>query len=274
MRRRFAVAVQCALLICLAGNASASLLYGVDFPGATPLFQVNQSTGALAAIGATTFANIADLTSDPATGTLWGVDTSANLLVRINPDTGVASPAASIDTADPIVSIAFDPITRRLFGNTAVGFGSTSADALYEIDPFTGSARLKGTIGYSRIYALGFDQLGTLYGITDFSKQLIRVDTASGSGAAVTQINGVGLNASFDIASRPEDNTMFLADSTTNALYTLNTHDGVVTELGSYGRTANIVGLAFLMPAPEPSTYIALAAGLGLLALARRRRSR
>src|SRR5690242_5345607 len=103
MRRRFAVAALGALLFCLAGTVSASRLYGVDFPGATPLFSVDQSTGALTAIGATAFANLADLTSDPATGTLWGVNTSANLLVTINPDTGVAASAAPIDTTNPIV---------------------------------------------------------------------------------------------------------------------------------------------------------------------------
>ena len=61
---------------------------------------------------------------------------------------------------------------------------------------------------------------------------------------------------------------MFLADSTSNTLYKLDTTNAGLTQVGPYGTSANIVGLAFLAPAPEPSVYLALAAGLGLLALA------
>ena len=48
MRRNFAVA---AVLLFLPGGASASELFGVNFPDATPLFSLNQSSGALTSIG-------------------------------------------------------------------------------------------------------------------------------------------------------------------------------------------------------------------------------
>jgi len=271
MRRSFAVAAQWLVLTCLAGSAAAADLFAVQFPGPTPLYSVNEATGALTAIGDTSFANVADLTSDPLTGTLWGIDVATNQLLTINRHTGAASLAAQLDSPTPIASIAFDPVTRRLFGNTAVGFGKTTQDTLYAIDPSSGSTTLIGPLGvdFSQVYALGFDQHGVLFGIADSSKQLIMIDPTTGAGAMVG--NSLSVNAAFDLASRPSDNTMFLADSTSNALYKLNTADGVLTEIGPYGGTANIVGLAFLAPAPEPSVYLALAAGLALLALARRR---
>ena len=61
MTLRFTVAV---VLICLTGSGLASELFGVNFPAATPLFSLNQSSGRLTSIGPTSFADIADLTSD------------------------------------------------------------------------------------------------------------------------------------------------------------------------------------------------------------------
>ena len=128
MRGRFAVVVG---LMCLTGSGLASELFGVDFPATTPLFLVDQSSGRLTSIAPTSFANIADLTSDPQTGTLWGVDSDTNELLTINPHTGATSVAAHLDSPSPIVSIAFDPVTHRLYGNTALVFGTTKWDVLY-----------------------------------------------------------------------------------------------------------------------------------------------
>src|SRR4026209_156879 len=122
------------------------------------------------------------------------------------------------------------------------------------IDPTSGSTTLKGPIGFAAVFALGFDQHGRLFGISDFTKQLLSIDPDTGAGMALFRLN---LNAAFDIASRPEDNALFVADSTTNSLYTVDTVNGTTNVVGGYGPTANIVGLAFLMP--EPTTYVCLA---------------
>jgi hypothetical protein len=67
---------------------------------------------------------------------------------------------------------------------------------------------------------------------------------------------------------------MFLADSKTGSLYTLNTATGATLAVGAYGPLSpNIAGLAFMSEAPEASTYIALMVGLTLMVGVRRRRS-
>jgi uncharacterized protein DUF4394 len=271
MERRFVLAASLAVSGCIAMNVSASDLFGVHLQSndPTPLYSINQSSGTLGSIGATGFANVTDLTSNPITGTLWGVDVNTRQLLVIDRHTGAASAVAALDSDNPIVSIAFDPVTHRLYGNTAVEFGSTIRDTLYQIDAITGhTTPLGNIIGFDAVYALGFDQHGTLFGVSDGTNQLISIDTATGSGTAVATL---GLTEAFDIASRPEDDVMFLADSATHALYTLNTASGAVASVGLYGTPTNIVGLAFMSEAPEASTYVTLGIGLGLLVLLRRR---
>jgi sugar lactone lactonase YvrE len=157
-----------------------------------------------------------------------------------------------------------------LFGNTTDAFGATGGDALYSIDPVTGAATLIGRIGFSNVFALGFDNSGALFGVSDASDELIGISTASGLGALV---GPTGLSNSFDIAARPEDGVMFLADSGTSSLYTIDTATGATKLVGPYGSTTNVVGLAFSPVVPEPTTLVLVGGGLLLLGL-RRSRSR
>jgi sugar lactone lactonase YvrE len=261
-----------AALACFTGNAFASLLYGVQFDQTTPLFAIDQATGAIAAIGNTAFNNVADLTSDPLTNHLWGVEIGQGRLLTFDPHNGATTRTVQIDIPQPIVSIAFDPLSRMLYGNTAVGFGTTSSDTLYRIDPVTGHATSVGIIGTDRVYALGFDQNGTLYGVSDQTKTLMSISTATGQGTAVMSFDKSGATSVFDLATRPQDNAMFVADTKTFSLYRVDPLTGTVELVGPYGSDTNVVGLAFLSTAPEPSTWLTMGAGLaGLLAVRRRR---
>lgn len=268
------------LLFLLVGSlgglsaARASILYAVEFPGTTPLYTADQGTGALAAIGPTGFDGIGDLTSDTRPGlfTLWGIRIASNELFTFDPVTGLgtAGPVLTSPAGGPvagITSIAFDPVTGVLYGNTTPAFGG-GPDTLYSIDPITGVATFIGGIGFSNVFALGFDQSGGLFGISDSTDELIRISTATGAGALV---GPTGLGFAFDLASRPEDGTMFVADSGTFSLYTIDTATGATTAVGPYGSATNVVGLAF-SPVPEPTTLTLLVGGLSSLALRRRLR--
>lgn len=251
------------------GAASATNLYSVEFAGPTPLYLMNQATGAASAVGATGFDGIGDLTSDTRAGhgEIYGVRIASNQLLKIDPTTGAASLAANLNSPNNMVSLALDPTTGKLYGNTSVGYGAPF-DALYEIDPGTGNCSFIGRILFDDVFALGFSQGGKLYGIADATDQLIGISTASGNGSLIASLQ---VNSAFDIASRPEDDVMFLVDTGTHRLWNLNTSNGNLTDVGAYGGASpNLVGLAFSQ-VPEPAALGLLAVAIPALALRRRR---
>ncbi|MCZ7638436.1 MAG: PEP-CTERM sorting domain-containing protein [Verrucomicrobia bacterium] len=259
MKRTLLIPSLIILLVSSPPDASASVLFGVRFSGLTDLYQVDQTSGSLSSIGPSGRDWIGDLTSDtrPGSQRIWGVRISENRLYEFDPVTGAGSPGAVLNSPDNMVSLAFDPVGGKLYGNTSLGFGAPF-DALYEIDPATGNSTFIGRIGFNNVYALAFDQAGQLFGVADASKEFISISTATGNGALIAPLR---LSLAFDIASRPEDNTMFLADSGTFSLYTIDTANGLTSLVGPYGQSENIVGLAF-SAIPEPSTL----ASAGLLA--------
>ena len=268
---------------CLvAGPALATELYSLDFPGASTLYRMDQVGGAAAAVGPVGLDAMGDLTSDtrPGTETLWGVRIASgdalDSLVTIDPATGAAINSVPITipaaAAAPghMTSIAFDPKSGVLYGNTSIAFGAP-VEALYTIDPTTGNATFIGRITFDNVFALGFDQSGKLFGVSDATDDLIGIDLVTGNGSFIVDLQ-VGF--AFDIASRPEDDVMFLADSGTTFLYTLDTSNGNLTGVGPYGGTSpNLVGLAF-SAIPEPGTALLVTTGLaGLAAAGRKRRA-
>ena len=250
---------------CIPGSALAgSVLYGTNFSGPTALFDINQSTGVATGIVGD-LENIGDLTSNQV-DTLWGVTLSGgNNLVSIDPLSGNVLSSTALTGVNAgaggglITSLAYNPLTGKLYGNTSTGFGDTVRDDdLYEIDPGTGALTYIGPIDFQNVYALAFDQLGVLFGITD-GGALISIDSGTGAGDLIADGLGFGL---YDLASRPEDNTMFVTVGFSN-LGTIDTLSGVITPVGSYVNASNMAGLAFLGAAvPEPMTSALCAVGL------------
>jgi hypothetical protein len=269
-----------ALSFCASG-ASASTRYAVDYPAAATLYTVDTGSGAATAVGPVGIDNIGDLTSDQVS-TLWGIQITTNSLVTIDPATGLGTLGPAITGTGgpagaapfPIVSLAYDTANSTLYGDTSVPYGGETADELYSINTTTGAATDVGTIGDNSVYALGFDQSGDLFGV-DGNCNLLGISTTTGAGTIIgatgTAPNG-GCGA-YDIASDPSSGLMYLADSNSSSLFSVDLTTGAATLVGPYGGSPNLVGLAFLGTAtPEPGTLALFAAGLGLVAVGKRKK--
>jgi len=222
------------------------------------------------------FAFPGDLASDanPGTFRIWSPDITNNNLIKIDPTTGAGSligPFSTPGGAVKMVSLAFDPLTSTMYGNTAFGFGG-NPDRLFRIDPNTGASVPIGDIGFNDVFALGFSQAGKLYGVSNATHQLLLIDTSTGAGGVIGPVAPTSI---FDLATRPEDGAAFVVDSGTiatgtNSLYRIDLNTGGTGLIGPHTVVHNMVGLAFGPTIPEPSSIILIALGVACLGLRRK----
>jgi hypothetical protein len=270
MRSQFFTMSLIAGALALPANSHASGLFASTYvAGSSDLYMVNASTGAATLIGSIG-QNIGDMTST--NSSLLGIDLTNNALWTINPTTGAASGELSISgTKGEITSIAWDPVTHALYGNTTSGFGGD--DQLYRINQTTGAATLIGDLNSVDVYALGFSQTGVLLGESNASGELVSISTTTGAAADIG-LTGIGSN--YDLASRPGDNVVFGLGAQAFGLFTYNLTTGAATEVGPYGVDVNLAGLAFLpagTAAPEPATWAMMMVGFTAVGFAAYRKS-
>lgn len=263
----------------LSGAASADTLYGIEYPGVTPIHTVNQSTGELTAGPSTGLSSIGDLANGSG-GNIWGVGIGSNpnsTLYQFNPVTGSAISTVAISpTRGSIVSIAYDSSANVVYGTTATVFGAP-ANSLYRINPVSGAATFIGDFGISALYGLAFNPLdGFLYGTNGDEgtiSSLYRIDTAN---ASPTLIGSTGVDGVYDIAFRPGDNALFISSVGEGLIYTADIATAAASLVGSFGLGTNLAGLAFVetsvVPVP-PSVALMLTGLAGLGWAARRRRA-
>jgi hypothetical protein len=273
----FSLASATAVLAFSAAIAQASTLYAINgdgsINGVNDVYTIDQSTGAGTFLGNSglTGSFLADLASNH-TNTLWATDENNAHLVTIDPTTGAGTVVGTFDSPTTIDSLAYNAagITSPvgLYGNTTQITGATD-DELYSVNPLTAATTPIGLIGFDDVYALAFDNNGNLFGL-DVDGQLLSINPTTGAGTFVANLDLPDLFYGF--AARPEDNTMFvIADDvvgTGGDIYTLNTTNGDLTDVGPSGMSAG-VGLAFIA-VPEPTSLGLMA--LGTLALFNRRR--
>jgi hypothetical protein len=289
VRALLAAAVWCAC----AASAIASQLYAVNNNLTSSTLYTVDAFAVPSPVGVTGLTTIVDLASNPANGTLWAVDYNIDFatwdgrldnltsnLHTLNPATGIASAPIAFITGPAssrlaIGSLAYDIASGKLYGNTITGVGGATRDQLYEINPYTGAATLIGNIFFSNVIALGADNFGVLYGISEAGK-FITIDKTTGAGSLVASL---APGTYHDIAARPEDNTLYilkgaaeLAGEFLPSRLLQISPQGVLLTDAAVSTETDITGLAFIAEVPEPSTYVLMLAGLlGLAWVARRR---
>lgn len=270
-----------AVAVLASAPGLAATLYGIEFDGVTPIYTVNQTTGALTMGPSTGRPSIGDLASTGGTDIL-AVDLSANVLFRFNPLTGGTNSSVAISgtnflpgtqTPQRIVSIAYDTAAGRVYGTTDASYGGVNGD-LYGIDPTTGTAVRIGATGLGSLYGLAFNAAdGQLYGTTGGFSGTNRLYRINPLNAVATLIAGLTSTANFDLAFRPGDNVLFMSSSGNAALYTVDPLTGASTLVGPFGGSANIAGLAFTETTaiPLPPSVALFLAGAGVFGWAARR---
>lgn len=130
----------------------------------------------------------------------------------------------------PVVftDIAFDP--------NGVLYGCTFNN-LYEIDPETAEATLRGSLGINNMNAMVFAKDGTLFGAGGSS--LYRIDPTSGS---ATNVGPLGCDSAGDLAF-DDTGTLYLS-TTSDHLIKVHTETGEGALIGSLG-FSDVFGLAY-----------------------------
>ena len=128
-----------------------------------------------------------------------------------------------------------------------VGFVG-SFDQLFRVDYGTNQSTLIGnSIDFADVEGLAMAPDGSLYGISDATKQLIRVSTQTGKGTLVgaTGLNGQGVGQfdalDFGLAFT-HDGKLWASSATVNKLWRLDPNTALATLVGATG--AHISGLA------------------------------
>lgn len=119
-------------------------------------------------------------------------------------------------------------------------------DALHTVNLETGQAAALGAVRvgpndapFADIEGLAFSANGTLYGIDDATKTLVRIDSSSGRALAVNGAEGnTGLprNVNFDFGLSFDCNgDLYASSDSRRSLYKLNPSTGAATVVGSEG---------------------------------------
>jgi hypothetical protein len=224
------------LALLAATPAAADVLYGIR--GGNILIRIDTSTRISADVGTVAgFGSIGGL-AFASDGTLYGLDTATDVLVRIDRSTAMGTLIGPLGApATFSTGLGYDATADRLYGVTTQG--TTPSGFLVRISRANGAASAVGNTLANALVGLGFDAIGQLWGIDGggVAEELVRIDKAT---AARTVVGPRGLLAfpnigSFDIGP---SGALWAINSTGPELLQVNPGTGAPIVIG------NVIGLA------------------------------
>ncbi|HME71252.1 MAG TPA: PEP-CTERM sorting domain-containing protein [Myxococcota bacterium] len=198
---------------------------------------------------------------DAAAATLVGItfgDTGAAVLYSVNPATGSTSNPRSTGLSD-VAGIAFSP-DGTLFGLTTFKSQPSVPNALYKIDPTTGTSTLVGVTGLQGIFEgdLAFDPItGNLYGVQSVpslgsrARDLFELNTSTGQATVIGSVRTAG----GDLSAMAFDNSgdLFIVDTTSATLLRVDKSTAAI--IGSVDLSVHSLGeLAGMAFDPQTGT--------------------
>lgn len=165
----------------LAYNPNSGTAFWIAGRGNNNLYTINLATGAATLVGSYGVNDMFALAYDPATGKLYGGDTSGNFY-SLNTSTG----AATLIGNNGVYAggMTYRPDTGQLILNAA-GSGN-----FYSINPATGAATLLGNAGFVNDNGLAWDGDKGLYFADTWSAQLLTIDPTTFAQTQVSGLNG------------------------------------------------------------------------------------